>query len=263
MDQEIPKLRSGITTHWNGPAGRNGPWESQDSRAPGRPFNADPLCRRGYTVNDFGKFHPLFGGTGGYLSLLRLRSDDSFESVARVLRIVRAGDVSADIDRMLSDVNWRPHLVGCVAMLVAEESARLVPTAWLAVDSGSWVTPQLIACLAFADPCFPDEARTRLSSQWQVAVPEVDSDLQRHVATGPGGSNARSGKAMASLVAACSLHDELLETAEAARADVNVQAALSHDIDKSGDILQGWRQRVLEFLGDLGEVPRIRWLGRG
>ena len=34
----------GITTHWNGPAGRNGPCDSKDGRAPGRPFNADPLC---------------------------------------------------------------------------------------------------------------------------------------------------------------------------------------------------------------------------
>jgi hypothetical protein len=34
-----------ITTHWNGPAGRNGPCDSQHGRAPGRPFNADPLYR--------------------------------------------------------------------------------------------------------------------------------------------------------------------------------------------------------------------------
>ncbi len=33
-----------ITTHWNGPAGRNGPCDSKDGRAPGRPFNAGPLC---------------------------------------------------------------------------------------------------------------------------------------------------------------------------------------------------------------------------
>src|SRR4051812_37967876 len=26
-----------ITTHWNGPAGRNGPCDSRDGRAPGRP----------------------------------------------------------------------------------------------------------------------------------------------------------------------------------------------------------------------------------
>gem|GEM_PF-2567416 len=33
----------GITPHWNGPSGPNGPLDSKDGRAPGRPFNADPL----------------------------------------------------------------------------------------------------------------------------------------------------------------------------------------------------------------------------
>jgi hypothetical protein len=37
-------LAGRITTHWNGPAGRNGPPLSKDGRAPGRPFNADPLA---------------------------------------------------------------------------------------------------------------------------------------------------------------------------------------------------------------------------
>lgn len=212
-------------------------------------------------MNEFGKFHPLFGKSHGYLSLLNLQSNDSIESVARILRIVRVGDVYADIHRLLSDVNWRPHLVGGVAMLVAEESAPLVSTAWRAVDSGSWVTPQLVACLAVADRAFPDEVRIRLAPQWRVAAPEFDSDVERHVATGPGGADARSGKAVASLMAACGLHDELREIAEAAQADANVQAALGQDIDKSGDILRAWRLRLLEFLGDLGEAPRIRWLG--
>jgi len=214
-------------------------------------------------VSDFGKFHPLFGKFGGYLSLLNLHSDDSVEAVARIMRIVRAGDVSADIDRLLRDANWRPHLVGGVAMIVAKDSAGPVSAAWRAVDCGSWVTPQLVACLAFADHSFPDEVRSRLTSQWRLADPEFDSDLERHVATGPGGPDARSAKAVASLVAVCGLHDELGEMAEAARADAAVQAALSQDIDRSDDILRGWRSRLLEFLAGLGEVPRIRWLGRG
>src|SRR5438128_2427764 len=39
-----------MTTHWNGPAGRNGPCDLKDGQAPGRPFNADPLCRMNLTA---------------------------------------------------------------------------------------------------------------------------------------------------------------------------------------------------------------------
>src|SRR4051794_34443382 len=40
------RLDGGITPHCNGPAGRNGPCDSQRGSAPGRPVNVCPLCRR-------------------------------------------------------------------------------------------------------------------------------------------------------------------------------------------------------------------------
>ena len=54
---ELVVLRKGevgrrITTHCNGPAGRNGPCESRTGRAPGRPLNADPSSGGSGLAND-------------------------------------------------------------------------------------------------------------------------------------------------------------------------------------------------------------------
>jgi hypothetical protein len=214
-------------------------------------------------ASEFGRFQSLFEKPTGYLSLLSLRTSDIDDVVARILRIVRSGNVSDDIDRLLADVNWRPHLVGAIAMVLAADPGRSVSRAWEAVDSGSWVTPQLLVCLAFADRGFPGEARKRLSSGWEILTPGIASSLERHVATGPGGADSRTGKAIASLVAVCEIYEELRPWVDSIRADAFTQEVLSRDVDNSGEIVQEWRGRLIERLELLGESPLTRWRGDG
>ena len=54
------------------------------------------------------------------------------------------------VDVMFDDPNWRPHLVGAIA-LILDDGSRLSPTAlWHAIDAGSWVIPQLVSPCAIA-----------------------------------------------------------------------------------------------------------------
>ena len=86
----------------------------------------------------------------------------SIDEVSRAL--VQSTNPEGDILALLSEANWRGHLVAGVALVVSEHKTepKLVEALWGALDAGSWVSPQLAVCLASIDQDFSLHARARI-----------------------------------------------------------------------------------------------------
>ncbi len=185
-----------------------------------------------------------------YLSLLNLHSAEaSGRTIKRIRKVALRSRNESSIVDLLRDRDWRPHLVGAVAMLYAP-TERTQDQAWSALDHGSWVTPQLAAVLSKVDPAFTSKAKDRLSEGCRLHIhPDysISDAAAKHSAQGPAWDRGRSAKAAASLLALLP-PDDAAEFAE----DRSLQALLADDIDNSGDLAVRWLDRFLELDGQLG-----------
>jgi hypothetical protein len=92
---------------------------------------------------EFGVFSPVFK-SGDYLSLLYLGGPDVKRAVALILECCRRSSHQyEEISHLFANVNWRPHLVGAVALSALPYHQRACHKLWEAFDAGSWVTPRL------------------------------------------------------------------------------------------------------------------------
>lgn len=117
---------------------------------------------------------------------------------------------------------------------------------WHRIDSGSWVTPQIGAALSVVDPNFLEDARTRLEAGCQVDTSALMSmtALQRHSATGPAGSVARSAKAAQALLKLVQMQPLKSPWLEKVIADSEFQRLLAQDMDKSDILTENFLQRI-------------------
>jgi len=218
-----------------------------------QPEEPQPIARVPDADRGFGVFAPLLHGTTDYLKLLRLGDSESTRVISSVIQCCNsASNPYKDICLLLGHINWRPHLVGAVAIATLPYSPEANGKLWAAIDSGSWVTPQLAAAASFRDPAFAQHAQERLRAGYRVdtsrsATPSVP---ERHSATGPAGSLHRSAKTTASLIRLLELHAAKNQVFEDLPADVIALAG--KDVDGSGDIAESWRRMLTEQLACLG-----------
>ena len=124
---------------------------------------------------DFPAFAPAFEPgpleTVAYLVLLNLNRRQS----EAVLIVARCLDAAEDKRRQISNLlggsshwpmtslDWRPHLVGCVAILAANPRDRPLDSLLEAASRPSWVSPQLLATTALADvPDWPRQLESAI-----------------------------------------------------------------------------------------------------
>jgi hypothetical protein len=131
---------------------------------------------------EFPAFAPAFergpSESGAYLALLNLNrrpgqavlivarcleaAEDKRKQVSNLLRgslgfeidQLRAEGVrlsDADLDSLVDSSNWRPQLVGCVALLATNPRERPLGALLDAASRPSWVSPQLLATTALVD----------------------------------------------------------------------------------------------------------------
>ena len=158
------------------------------------------------TKADFGPFEGAFGNTGlnvpGYLLLLNLPDERAQVVIDRIAMALATGNPQPRVDALFLDADWRPHLVGALALLLSEDLILDLATCWTAIDRGSWVTPQLVVTAMFRDITFAENVRSRVAARCPVSEQGDLTRIQRHVATGPARTDERSAKMMASLLAA-------------------------------------------------------------
>ena len=113
---------------------------------------------------------------------------------AKVLRSIRVAASEPDAERcivlLLRDANWGAQIVGAVAAYVRPSDAA-VDHVWRALDSGSWVSPELAAVASLVDPAFVARALDRLDNHCGVILDSdyvIEDPLERLAARGPGSS---------------------------------------------------------------------------
>lgn len=196
----------------------------------------------------FGPFAPVFARDGsglpGYLALLGLERERAPIVIDRIAEGLQYGDPDRWVAALFQEVNWRPHLVGALALLLRPSLDHEL--LWRAIDGGSWVTPQLVVTATFVDPRFRERARHRVAALCPVVVPVGLTPAERHSATGPAGTQARSAKQLASLIAASMEFPDLAQWREDILQDERVKALLAVDAswDASDRIVISWSSAV-------------------
>lgn len=143
-------------------------------------------------------FAPLFVDSIAYLRLLHLDGPEATEAVSLVVKCCASvSNPYEDTCRFLRQGYWRPHLVSAVAVATLAPDAQANRDLWAAIDSGSWVTPQLAAVAFLRDPMFASQAWERLQAGGRVGTSRSAGLTvpERHVSTGPGGAVELSAKA--------------------------------------------------------------------
>jgi hypothetical protein len=153
------------------------------------------------------------------------------------------------VKEMLSQPDWRPHLVAAVAIIL-DGGERLVPQdLWGASDRGSWVIPQLVAAAYLADPDFPREARMRIEGGCLVQL-----ELPRSVAVRS--RPHRSAKLTAALVQVSRRVPSMAAWLEVATARPSVQQLMREDLDDAPGIAESWLRGLAAVLAQRGRDLR-------
>jgi hypothetical protein len=204
------------------------------------------------TQNRFGAFGKLFE-SDSYLALLHLGTQDARDAVSSVVKCCQSGkNPHAELARMLDDANWRGHIVAAVAVSALRHDSTSLNALWSALDSGSWVSPQLAVAAYLRDPAFSELAKTRLSAGCPLSPSRMSSmtSVQRHVAAGPSGARLRSAKAAASLLHLAGLRRPLPDWLAPVSTSRELVELLAEDVDRAGQIAENW-------LGNLQSLFRV------
>ncbi len=204
------------------------------------------FASRDKTYLEYGPFAAVLKSSGepAPLTLLSMRGAEAAAVIGRIEQALCADDAVRGVGALFASPDWRPHLIGAVA-LILDSGRRLDPMAmWQAIDAGSWVTPQLVTTAYFIDPSFAARVRERIDAQCAVTVPANLSAAERHRATGPATPEQRSAKLLASLVRIGMLVPGLTGWLRAAASRPELAALQGADRDKSGNIAENWLKNV-------------------
>lgn len=203
----------------------------------------------------FGVFEPVLGESGEYSTLLYLGSREAVKAVSEVVKCCRAArDIRPEIGGLLDDANWRPHIVGAVAICANEYDAYTMSRLWRAFDLGSWVTPQLAVTAYLRDPEFAEHARTRIAARCPVDVSQLVmmTAVERHSATGPAGERLRSAKATAALMCLTGLLRPAPAWLEKEKEASDLVALVAEDVDHADRIVEDWLAKMKVLLKAMG-----------
>jgi hypothetical protein len=201
---------------------------------------------RDKTYAEFGPFAAVLklSGEPAPLILLSLRSAETAAVIDRIELALAADDAVRGANALFASPDWRPHLVGAVA-LILDGDRRLDPSLmWKAIDTGSWVTPQLVTAAYLVDPSFPDRLQDRIDARCAVKMPAHLSPAERRRATGPATAEQRSAKLLVSLLRIGRLVPALADRLAAAARRADLKALQAADRDKSGNIAENWLKNL-------------------
>lgn len=205
--------------------------------------------------SDFGPFAELFepreGSVGGYLQLLNLSlTDDANDAIDRITRALAAPDASQSVGQMLSQMDWRPHLVAAVACLVNSDE-MVVEDLWCTLDRGSWVTPQLVVVALLVDPDFPERAMSRVARRCPIAMPPGLPPMEPHLAARV--DRGRSAKMLASVLEAALLIPRMATWRAEIQSIPDIMELLKRNAyDQSDTITRRWFHRICAIFAARG-----------
>lgn len=200
-------------------------------------FTQNGIRAQGVAVShkaQFGPFAAAFSG-GEYLELLGLHSSVAAQNaLSCVESALQHGDSERWIAALPRDMNWRPNLVGAVALLL-DPTAADAGLLWEAIDRGSWVVPQVVIAAAIVDPRFRERIRARVEA-------------------------TTSGKLAASALAICAEYPDLAPWRADRLRDRRVIAQLAEDAgwNNSGGIVKHWLAQLRTVFAERARVVQLQ-----
>lgn len=196
---------------------------------------------------DFATFTPaLFrdAGVHPYLSLLSMYDEPESRAAMSVVRaaVQNSPDVEQEVEVLLGELNWRPNLVGGVAILSRALTTQTLNALWRALDRASWVSPQLAVTAYLCDPSFENRARSRIESGCPIHYDSSDAmDALKPF-------RSHSGKTLAVLVYLCQQSDAARSWLPDALNKEHIQSVLSEEYDGGETIAASWLEKARSLL---------------
>lgn len=134
-------------------------------------------------------FEPFWKGRLHYLTFLHLadRKDNdghsALDSALNVLYSVLESnprkEIDAGIHSLLTEPDWRAHLVALISLLALKPANDRVQLEmlWQRLYQGSWVSPQIVAVLQLLDSEFEEHGRRILSGETPLEENRKDDKL--------------------------------------------------------------------------------------
>jgi hypothetical protein len=148
---------------------------------------------------------------------------DAADLIARVTKALDARTAPHYVALLLSQPDWRLHLIAAVAHLLDERGKLGRDPLWRTIDAGSWVTPQLVATASLRDGQFDMNARARVE---------------------PG----RAPKLVASILGVSAMSPVLKELEPVWRGDAQFAELLQQDRDRADLVASAWRASAQRLL---------------
>ena len=186
-----------------------------------------------------------------HLTLLNL-GKGSEVAVAALERLMGTdADLTPQVVALLADFNWRPQLVGAVAMGLGAANEESRDALWRAFDSGSWVSPQLAAIAFLVDEDFEARSRLRIEAGCPINLDRLQGLdwVVRHSAAGPGNSASHSSKALSALAGLCQRLPSTHFWLEPILLRDEIQQSIQSDYDGGGRIATGWLDGFVRVRG--------------
>lgn len=154
---------------------------------------------------------------------------------------------------LTGEPNWRPHLIGAAAALILK-SEPMTTALWDAIDSGSWVAPQLIATAYLVDPDFVTSAKTRMDVRCIVEPQEDMNPIERHLATGPAEPNERAQKNFTALLGMC----RQIEDCTGWLQEIGAAETVAEWKEQNPHFFEDWGEFALDWLEKLKQAIAVR-----
>jgi O-acetyl-ADP-ribose deacetylase (regulator of RNase III) len=186
-----------------------------------------------------------------YLSLLNA-SSGAGTAVALVREsTARSGNLDLEIAALLAQNNWRPQLVGAVALILAGPSEGRLAALWEAIDRPCWVSPQLVATVSLVDANFDAQARMRLDRRGTLDARDVLAMPwpERHSAIGPNSIDGHAAKTLSAFLSICEGRSSASAWIRPYLADEQLRGIVAQDQDGGGGIARDWLQSMVTLRG--------------
>lgn len=138
--------------------------------------------------------------------------------------------------------NWRPHLVGAVAVLLGVNTEATRNALWVSFD-GSWVSPQLAVAAFLRDPAFETNARPRIEAGCPATIPEYCPK--------PGYWDELSRQPLSALVFLCRQLPTATEWLDDALEDERIRELSNDEWDHGDRIAAEWQASIQKAMKDI------------
>jgi|GEM_PF-1805423 len=199
----------------------------------------------------FPSFKPMFGELGAYGALLHLQDPEAISLAGSCLK--RSEFPYEELSEMMK-LGWRTQLVAAVSLLDCDVHEQYLDLLWYALDTESWVVPQLTVLVSILDPDAVSKMKKRLLMGCPV-LPRADEDLspmERHVLHGTSVVSKRSDKAWSAYCWRLSLEEECMDwMLQRFTSDEAWQRLLDQYGYEGASICNTWHRKLQTFRPDL------------